>query len=141
MRSFALLILGMLITSLTPGLDAVNVNILNQIFKENLNPFNYDLQLKVLPSKNKDAEVMICMHGMGGDSSLCNVIRSNPIIPYQIIAFNFPDYGMRYRDISKITFGTFDEIAPALFVLKKTIIDGGVDKVTCMDFPQGEELL
>lgn len=119
------------------SLEAVDANALNQVFKATSNPFNYDLQLKILPDKNQEAELLICMHGMGSDSSLCNIIRSNPVIPYHIVAFNFPDYGLRFRESQKTTFGTFDEIAPALFVLKKTIIDGGVDRVHLYGFSAG----
>lgn len=133
----ALLFFLMLISSLAGRLEAINADKLNQVFTENPTPFNYDLQLKILPNEKLDAELLICMHGMGGDSTLCNIIRSNPIIPYHIIAFNFPDYGLRYRSSLKTTFGTFDEIAPALFVLKKSIIDGGADKVHLYGFSAG----
>lgn len=119
------------------GLEAANADTLNQIFTAIPNPFKYDLQLKILPSEKKDAELLICMHGMGGDFSLCNILRSNPIIPYHIVTFNFPDYGLRYRESIKTTFGTFDEIAPVLFVLKKSIIEGGADKVHLYGFSAG----
>jgi hypothetical protein len=137
MKSKVQLFFGILISSLTGNLEAMNADTLSQIFTANPNPFNYDLQLKILPSEKRDAELLICMHGMGGDSTLCNIVRSNPIIPYHIVAFNFPDYGLPYRDSLKTTFGTFDEIAPALFVLKKSIMDGGADKVHLYGFSAG----
>lgn len=137
MKSIVLLFFGMLMGSLAGSLEAANADTLNQIFTTIPNPFNYDLQLKILPSEKLDAELFICMHGMGSDSTLCEVMRSNPIIPYHIVAFNFPDYGSRYRDNVKTTFGTFDEIAPALFVLKKCIVDGGADKIHLYGFSAG----
>lgn len=119
------------------NLDAVNADAIRNIFDTTSNPFNYDLQLKILPGNKKDAELLICLHGMGGDATLCNIMRSNPVIPYHIVAFNFPDYGLRYSNFEKTTFGTFEEIAPALFVLKKSIIDGGADKVHLYGFSAG----
>lgn len=127
----------LLLSIFSGSLDAIDSDTLHRSFINTPHPFNYDLQLKVLPSEKQDAELLICMHGMGGDSSLCNIMRSNPVIPYHIVAFNFPDYGLRYRDSHKTTFGTFDEIAPALFVLKKSIVDGKADKVHLYGFSAG----
>lgn len=118
------------------SLEAVNADLLNQIFTSSLNPFSYDLELKIVPSENRDAEVFICMHGMGSDSALSVVMKSNPVLPYHIVAFNFPDYGSRYRSL-KTTFGTFEELAPALYVLKKCIVEGGLDKVHLYGFSAG----
>lgn len=118
-------------------LDGVQSDVLKNIFTTMTNPFNYDLQLKILPSEKSDAELFICMHGMGSDSSIAEIIKSNRLIPFHIVAFNFPDYGLRYRESMKSTFGTFDEIAPALFVLKKCIVDGGADKVHLYGFSAG----
>lgn len=137
MKSIFLLSIGLLICGLASSLDAANVDTLKHIFTATPTPFNYDLQIKILPSEKPDAELLICMHGMGSDSSLCELMRSNPVIPYHIVGFNFPDYGLRYRDISKTTFGTFDELTPALFVLKKSIVDGGADKVHLYGFSAG----
>lgn len=129
--------LWILISCLATGLHAANADALYHLFKTTPNPFNYDLQLKILPSEKQDADLFICMHGMGSDSTLSQVMRSNPAIPYHILAFNFPDYGPGYRDSAKTTFGTFDELASALFVLKKCIVDGGTDKVHLYGFSAG----
>lgn len=137
MKSITLLFFGMWMNSLACNLNAANVETLNEIFKTNSPPFTYDLQIKILPGDNPSAELFICMHGMGGDSSLCEVMRSNHIIPYHILAFNFPDYGLRYRDYTSSTFGTFDELAPALFILKKCIVDKGIDKIHLYGFSAG----
>lgn len=132
-----ILFLGTIVSCLVNYLDAIQADVLNHIFKTMSNPFNYDLQLKILPYEKTDAELFICMHGMGSDSSIAEIMRSNPSIPFHIVAFNFPDYGLRYRDSMKSTFGTFEEIAPALFVLKKCIVDGGADKVHLYGFSAG----
>lgn len=137
MKSIVLLSLGILMCRLVSSLEAANHEALDHIFTTMQNPFSHDLQLKILPSKKQEAELFICMHGMGSDSSLADVMRSNPVIPYHVVGFNFPDYGSRYRDSQKTTFGTFDELAPALFVLKKCIVDGGVDKVHLYGFSAG----
>ncbi|MBA2369825.1 MAG: alpha/beta hydrolase [Candidatus Protochlamydia sp.] len=131
-----LLLLGLLARWVS--LEAVNVDKLNDIFTSMHSPFNYDLQLKILPGEKLDAELFICLHGMGSDSTISTVMRANPaILPFHVIAFNFPDYGRRYKEGVKTTFGTFDEIAPALFILKKCIVDGRADKVHLYGFSAG----
>jgi len=137
MKTIALLFLGLFVSNLAVNIEAANVDTLHQIFTTAPNPFNYDLQVKILAGEKPDAELCICMHGMGSDSTLSEVMKSNPAIPYHIAAFNFPDYGSRHQNILKTTFGTFDEIAPALFVLKKCIVDGGVDKAHLYGFSAG----
>lgn len=137
MKYTLIFLLAILISRSAGSLDAANPEFLNRIFTTTPNPFNYDLQLKILPNEKSDAELLICMHGMGGDHTISEIMRSNPVLPYHIVGFNFPDYGSHYKSLIQTTFGTFDEIAPALFVLKKCIVDGGVDKVHLYGFSAG----
>ncbi len=132
-----LLLFGVLLNWFAGNIEAANADTLTQIFKTIQNPFHYDLQVKILPAVKVDEELFICMHGMGSDSTLSGIMRANPVIPYHIVAFNFPDHGSRYKDSIKTTFGTFDEIAPALFVLKKCVVEGKADKIHLYGFSAG----
>lgn len=121
----------------TVQLEAVSPQAINEIVAETTNPFQYDLHLTAVPSDKLDAELLIGMHGMGSDYRLANILKSNPALPYHIAAFNFPDYGSLNNEVKKTTFGTFDEVAPALFVLKRFVVDGGIDKVHLYGFSAG----
>lgn len=122
---------------ITCSLEGATTDALKRAFTAAPIPFNYDLQIKILPGEKTESDVMICMHGMGGDSSLCGIMRANPAISYHLVAFNFPDHGSRSDSIPSTSFGSFDEIAPALFVLKKSIVDGGADRVHLYGFSAG----
>lgn len=137
MQMNSILSLVMLTGLLTNSLDATRADTLKHIFTTTPTPFNYNLQIKILPGEKMDAELLISMHGMGSDSIIAEVMRANPAIPYHVLAFNFPDYGLLNKNVMKTTFGTFDELAPALFVLKKSIVDGGVNKVHLYGFSAG----
>lgn len=126
-------------SGLMTNLQAITVQRLNEVVATTPNPFRYDLHMKMLPGAKQDAEVLICMHGMGSDYHLSEVMQSNPVIPYHIIAFNFPDHGLHYasRDVLKTSFGTIEEVLPALYVWKRCIVDGGADKVHLYGFSAG----
>lgn len=89
------------------------------------NPFNYDLHVEVLPGKSQNKEVLICMHGMGSDYTIGQVVKSNSFVPFSIVSFNFPDYG-RYdsHNWMRTSFGTINEILPALYVWKNYTDEG-----------------
>lgn len=120
-------------------IQAITTEKLNEISVNSPNPFRYDLHMIMLPAEKKEAEVLICMHGMGSDYRLAEIMRQNPVIPYHIIAFNFPDYGLHTMggNLLKTSFGTIDELLPALYVWKRCVVDGGIDKVHLYGFSAG----
>lgn len=134
-----LLLLVVFASGLMTNLQAITIEKLNEVVTTSPNPFRYDLHMKMLPSAKQDTEVLICMHGMGSDYHLSEVMQSNPVIPYHIIAFNFPDHGLHYasKGMVKTSFGTIEEVLPALYVWKKCIVDGGADKVHLYGFSAG----
>lgn len=128
--------LFLLLLFFSSPLQAVSSSLLKKL-AEQPHPFRYDLHTSVLPGKSTNQDLMIAMHGMGSDYRLGQIMRSNSIIPYHIVSFNFPDYGSLSEQAHPSTFGTFEEIAPALFILKKFIVDGNIDKVHLYGFSAG----
>ncbi len=101
------------------------------------NPFHYDLGLKVMPSKKKDA-VMVCCHGYGHSNKIGDVVRSFNVIDDHIVSFNFPDYNCMERQIdpTSFSFGTINEILPLLFVIQ-SCMNSGADQINLYGFSAG----
>jgi hypothetical protein len=99
------------------------------------NPFSYPLNLRVLPSPQDDAEVMICLHGYGGDYRIADTLRSYQLIPDHLVSFNFPSYDT--QNPSQLYFGTIHELLPALYVIKQCVIEGQLNVVNLYGFSAG----
>ncbi len=100
-------------------------------------PFTYDLHLSCEEGAKDTA--IICFHGFGGDYRV-----AHSVIPFvkdkaSVVSFNFPDFGKRsgFLDQSQTYFGTIDEILPALYVMKQSIIDKGFQRVCLYGFSAG----
>lgn len=101
-----------------------------------LNPFNYDLNLSVLPGTGERS--IICMHGSGANFTIANTIRSLNVTDATLVSFNFPDYDLTTRpQVSWPTFGTIEELLPALYVLKTCIIEKNMKNVDFYGFSAG----
>lgn len=133
-----LVILGV-VACWAADLYAVPLEKINKLVAQTKNLFTHDLHLQALPGASQDEEIVICFHGMGSDYNLAKAIKSNPAIPYHVVSFNFPDYGSRYAqaNLLKTTFGTIDELLPALYVLKRFVIDGSINTVHLYGFSAG----
>jgi hypothetical protein len=99
--------------------------------------FAYDLHLSY-QGKSKEFAV-VCFHGFGGDYQI--LASAEPFIQERatLVSFNFPDYGKRagFLDPEHTSFGTIEEILPALYVLKHTVIDKGFTTVCLYGFSAG----
>lgn len=99
--------------------------------------FAYDLHLSY-QGQAKDLAI-VCFHGFGGDYRVGESVE--PFIQGKatLISFNFPDYGKRsgFLDPEQTSFGTIEEILPALYVLKKTAVDMGFKKICLYGFSAG----
>lgn len=106
-------------------------------FTNSENPFNYDLHILRIPGSN--GKTMVCLHGKGGDYSIAHNVKESSGLSDTIIGFNFPDYGIRagQKSIDEISYGTIDELLPAIYVLKKVIIDEGQKEVNLYGFSAG----
>jgi len=100
-------------------------------------PFDYDLQVETIPGKN--SQVVLCFHGMGQNSQVVHSIYQHIPTNATWIGFNFPDYDMkkRMRRPAKTTFGTREEILPALYMLKKCVLENGFEVVSLYGFSAG----
>lgn len=93
-------------------------------------PFDYDLQAFSLPGNNE--RVMLCLHGYGDNYKIALSLKEQSCIEATLISFNFPEYDIkqgRKYDPQKASFGTIDELLPALYVLKQTVLDQGLDAI------------
>jgi hypothetical protein len=100
-------------------------------------PFRYDLHLSHIPGTS--GQTMICFHGMGGDHRIGQYIKECAQLDETLISFNFPDWGLTAETYNpfRTSFGTIYEVLPALYVLKKTIIDDGMTNVNLYGFSAG----
>lgn len=100
-------------------------------------PLDYDLHLYSIPGKNQ--RTMICFHGYGGNFQIANILKSFGVIDATLISFNFPDHGIRRgdRSASEITFGTINELLPAFYVIKKIVVEEGLQSIDLYGFSAG----
>lgn len=90
--------------------------------------FNYDLELRTLQGKTDDESVMICFHGSESNSGFIDVVCTYKEIKDHLVAFNFP---------GKTARGTVEELLPALYVIKRCVINGGMDRINLYGFSAG----
>lgn len=111
---------------------------LQNIFKQPA-PFSYNLGIKVIPGKQTNSGITICCHGYGSSCEIGDVIHSFNAISDHLVSFNFPDYDCirRKLKVDQTVFGSIDEILPLLYVLKKCVIDGGMERINVYGFSAG----
>lgn len=92
-------------------------------------PFDYDLHLFSIPSNS--SRTMICCHGYGANYQIAETLKALEIIDATLVSFNFPDHDLLQKDYNphKATFGTINELLPALYVLKKYIIEQELEAI------------
>lgn len=100
-------------------------------------PFNYDLHLFSLPGKHR---VMVCFHGYGDNHEISLPLKNLHSIEATLISFNFPEYDIkqgRKYDPKNATFGSIDELLPALYVMKQTVVDQYIESIDLYGFSAG----
>lgn len=108
--------------------------------KQNLDTvrFSYDLKVKLLKGKSEEQPVILILHGMGSDNRLGEILQTYGDISDHLVCFNFPDAGLQAPyDPSRTTFGTFHEILPVIYLLKKLVIEGGLPSISLYGFSAG----
>lgn len=100
-------------------------------------PFDYDLHLTRLSGEN--AKTMICFHGMGGNYRVAHALKKTTKLAETLVSFNFPDHSLKEGayDPYKTTFGTIQELLPAIYVLKQVIVVEGNEEVNLYGFSAG----
>jgi len=102
-------------------------------------PFNYYLGTKLLLADKETSRYMVCFHGSGDNHTVANDLKWHHDIQENLVSFNFPDYDKdRREDDPKLeTFGSIQELLPALYVLKNLIIDGDLKSISLYGFSAG----
>lgn len=120
-------------------LYSVDIEKLKHALYQSPPPFSYPLDIKIYPGKSSNEHVILCCHGYGADSSTAGVIASYRPVPDHLVGFNFPDYNITSRRISpdQMAYGTINELLPAIYLLKKIVVDAGADKVSLYGFSAG----
>lgn len=99
-------------------------------------PFDYDLHLTSIPGPG--SKTMICFHGMGGNYQIAQFLKENTAMDETLIAFNFPDYDLpQVFDATTTKFGTIEEILPAIYLLKKCILEDGLEEINLYGYSAG----
>jgi hypothetical protein len=99
-------------------------------------PFDYDLHLTTLDGTN--SRTMICFHGSGANYKIAHDLKKLGL-ESTLISFNFPDHDLwkKFFSLNNTTFGTIDELLPAFYVLKKIVIDRGLEVIDLYGFSAG----
>lgn len=99
--------------------------------------FNYDIHVTTIPGKTE--QIMLCMHGMGGDYRIGDIIKNTSPIEDTLVSFNFPDHSMHSRkyDPHQTCFGTIQELLPPLSIMKKLIVDEKRSSLNLYGFSAG----
>lgn len=96
--------------------------------------FKYNLHLEYFPGASE--RTIVAFHGMGGNYKIGEMLKHELGANESIISFNFPDHDM--MDIHrKLSYGTIDEILPAIYVLKKAIVDEKREEIDLYGFSAG----
>lgn len=101
-------------------------------------PFDYDLHLFSIPGTS--SRTMICFHGYGSNYQVAEALKNLKIIDATLVSFNFPDHDLQIKtdyDPCKASFGTINELLPAFYVLKKTVVDAGLKAVDLYGYSAG----
>lgn len=109
-------------------------------FMENIShPFDYDLNITHMPAKEPNGQVMVCLHGYGSSWRTIHKLRRNPMINDDLVGFNFPDAEIvdGHYDPHATTFGTIQELLPAIYVINQTIIQKNLDAINVYGFSAG----
>ena len=120
------------------GLAGIEFTTLNQNLQEARSPFNYDLQVKMIKGESENQNVLLLLHGMGGDNTIADILHSYGI-PDHLVSFNFPDASYRegFTDPRTTNFGSIKEVLPVLYLLKKLVLDSRETKINMYGFSAG----
>lgn len=87
--------------------------------------FGYDLHLSYFPDSKDRA--MICCHGYGDNYEIALSLQKLGCIKATLVSFNFPEYDIKQRrsyDPHTSSFGSIDEVLPALYAMKHALEKG-----------------
>lgn len=91
--------------------------------------------------------VMVCFHGSGDSYEIANQLDKVSCITSTLVSFNFPEHHLKDKrvkgvyDYRKASFGTINELMPALFVLKEVVVNQGCRSIDLYGFSAGGGVL
>jgi hypothetical protein len=100
-------------------------------------PFDYDLHLSSIAGEND--RTMICFHGYGANYEIADFLKERKFSNATLVSFNFPDHDIQDREYEadKASFGTMNELLPALYVMKQTVLGQGLNSIDLYGFSAG----
>jgi hypothetical protein len=101
-------------------------------------PFNYDLHLFSLPGSLQ--RTLICFHGYGDDYHIAKSLKDLYHLKVTLVSFNFPEHGIKQGKAyhpETASFGTIQELLPALYVMKSVILDQELTSIDLYGFSGG----
>jgi hypothetical protein len=101
-------------------------------------PFDYDLHLFSLPGDSQ--RTIICFHGYGDNYQIAQSLKDLYLVESTLVSFNFPEHDIkqgRKYDPKTASFGTIHELLPALYVLKKIVLDNALNSIDLYGFSAG----
>ena len=99
--------------------------------------FEHDLHLFSIPGKN--LRTMICFHGYGDNYQIAQKLKEIGLIDATLISFNFLDHDLDENNdnFHVLKYGTFEELLPAFYVLKKYVVDEALDSIDLYGYSAG----
>ncbi len=103
------------------------------------NAISFEHDLHLFSIAGTGSRTMICFHGYGANYQIAEQLKNLDLIEATLVSFNFPDYDLQEKsyDPHQAAFGTINELLPACFVLKKYVIDEGLDAVDLYGYSAG----
>ncbi len=101
-------------------------------------PFDYDLHLVSLPGSSQ--RTIICFHGYGDSYQIAEVLKNFHQPKATLVSFNFPEHDIKQGkeyDPKTASFGTIDEVLPAIYVMNKIVLDQGLGSIDLYGFSAG----
>jgi hypothetical protein len=114
------------------------LTLFSRFFRATDSPFDHDLHLFSLPGSN--GRTMICFHGYGESHQIAKTLKNLYQLKTTLVSFNFPEYDIkqgRKYDPKTASFGTINELLPALYVMKKVVLDQGLESIDLYGFSAG----
>lgn len=120
------------------SLSAVDGQFLKENLVHVLNPFKYPLNISVFPSQDKKAEVILCLHGYGGNYQT-GAILSQFLPDYNVVSFDFPDANIydSNKRLQDHSYGSINEVLPAIYLAKICLNIAQVNSLSLYGFSAG----
>jgi len=100
-------------------------------------PFYYNLDTTVYPAKDDNADVMVYLHSSSGNSTELASVYRRGVLPHHLVTFNMPDANCTFNSNDTLSFGTIEELLPALYIIKTCVVGAQVSTIHVCGFSAG----